>query len=348
MEEEVFKFNEDKVNETITELEKEYNKLVDAFTNIATIQDNFKNNHGGTYFENRFLPRSVMETYKNELRANIDWLKKHRDEVVETNRQVAAGSTGLGSHAPNQSTSMSSSESTAPASTDGVPKTTPGQTDNFNTDDDDTPPTAGGGDSTVPTPSRVKGNSNQLTTKDYLSKKDNTNATPANILNAAKIYQEKLFKDGDWKWVSGSRKNDGTWLYYNNIEKTMNHDKHWTECASYVATILYMANIFTESELNNKGVVGAENVTGWGYNSPNGIKELCEWSGWTKITNVKDVQPGDILFYKNSDGALCHVDIYAGNGLKYSGGDTKYFKNSGPTDPFNPASVAFAYRAPNK
>ena len=94
-------------------------------------------------------------------------------------------------------------------------------------------------------------------------------------------------------------------------------------CAEVLGAALYKAGIY---DLN-----GAKSYQ---TASAPGLGRLLKSKGWILITNAKDLQPGDVLFYEKlvnpgTAGVVqingesihtCHVDIYYGDGKKVSTG----------------------------
>ena len=102
-----------------------------------------------------------------------------------------------------------------------------------------------------------------------------------------------------------------------------------TACAFYVSWVL-----------QETGIMGSNQIS----TSVGGIMAFLQTCGWTKITSVDELQPGDILFYRK-DGSLYHIDIYAGNNTRYTAGAGNVIRTSSPcaTDWTN---FSCAYRRP--
>ena len=91
-------------------------------------------------------------------------------------------------------------------------------------------------------------------------------------------------------------------------------------CATLVAGSLYKAGIYSLSELN------------YGIDSSPSTARFLRDKGWTLITNQKDLQAGDVMFFYTSGASQVkingswtkpgHVEIYAGNGRRYNTGNT--------------------------
>ena len=372
----------EKAIDTVGSLEKDIEII---FDNIYKLQEDFKKNHGGTYFETEFITKDVMESYVSELNANKRWLQNYYKEMKETDALNMKKANDLNKNVSDQKDNIDNSNSNnnfSDTSSSEIRKKIsdifqPGYID---VDDYETRNKSGG----VPSNAKAKiknqlssttlrdklisglkqediideeKNSSEInaenitinnidtksvTQEDVINEtpvdtvQENNIITPTEFLNSANDYHSKLVNDKGWKWSSAG-------LFYYDIKKSTYHPKKLTCCATYVASILYLSGLFTENEINNK--------KGWNYNHPEGIKELCQSKNWTKITNVKDVKAGDIVFYwgggKEYGRTTGHVMIYAGDGKWYNGGSTKSLQSAGPAY-YGPPSgnFAFAYRMP--
>ena len=117
-------------------------------------------------------------------------------------------------------------------------------------------------------------------------------------------------------------------------------------CADLVALSLYKAKIYD-----------AKTINGYPKSSAGGTAEFLQSKGWKVITNPKDLQAGDVLFYSQHPGCrnvtiggkhygVCHTEIYAGNGKKYNAGNTKSMSRIEET--FYSGSFIFAMRYQGK
>ena len=117
-------------------------------------------------------------------------------------------------------------------------------------------------------------------------------------------------------------------------------------CADYVSAVLVEAGVFSDSD------VSVPNFPNWnkehcgGYDgypeSATGLMSYLITHDWIQITDVDDLQPGDIMFshtmtdwnisciraegYKRAG----HVEVYAGDGMKYNAGKTTHMRSNGP------------------
>jgi len=93
-------------------------------------------------------------------------------------------------------------------------------------------------------------------------------------------------------------------------------------CASLIGASIYKAGVYNEQEAD---AIYSE--------SAGTVAENLAKKGWIVIYNEKDLQPGDILVWRCVNAGYCrsttidgktnpigHVDIYGGNGIKYSAG----------------------------
>lgn len=132
---------------------------------------------------------------------------------------------------------------------------------------------------------------------------------------------------------------------YAKIQNVLSTGKHIC-CADLVALSLYKAKIYDASTIN-----------GYSKSSAGGTAEFLQKKGWKVITNAKDLQAGDVLFYSQHAGCrsvtiggkhygVCHTEIYAGNGKKYNAGNTKSMSRIEET--FYSGSFIFAMRYQGK
>lgn len=117
----------------------------------------------------------------------------------------------------------------------------------------------------------------------------------------------------------------------------INHAPHRTSCDRLVDWILYRAG-FTDQPLVQGKVVS--NLPAW-----------CEEMGFEKITNIKDLQAGDIIFVRpHADGGPQHTFMLAsdykdGSALRYDhGSDSRIMNKKQPTkEPISYADAPFMY-----
>ena len=142
---------------------------------------------------------------------------------------------------------------------------------------------------------------------------------------------------------------DGNWSYGcigagKVLSNYRNHAKGKNMCcADYVSAVLALAEVFTEDEINNMHKFNSENCGWGGYNTQaSGVHAFLIKKDWIRVDKIEDLQPGDIVFTwpqfdytpkcisatgSNRGG---HVEIYAGDGKKYSGGYTPHINTMGP------------------
>ncbi len=145
---------------------------------------------------------------------------------------------------------------------------------------------------------------------------------------------------------------------YQGPDKQGSTSVHKMCCAELLGAALYKAGIY---DLN-----GARSYQ---TASAPGLGNILKNKGWILITNEKDLQPGDVIFYeklaKQSEAGIvygingrnihvCHTDIYYGNGKKVSTGGG--FNQSNLVNTFKVKGTcygvsqrfAFAFRFPGK
>lgn len=98
----------------------------------------------------------------------------------------------------------------------------------------------------------------------------------------------------------------------NTFEKSKTNHQN-TCCATYVSWVLQEAGYITEEEHAANGLNGANNLANFLVNK-----------GFTVITDINQLEPGDILSY---DG---HIEIYAGDGAVYNAGSGSAIRNASP------------------
>lgn len=115
-------------------------------------------------------------------------------------------------------------------------------------------------------------------------------------------------------------------------------------CADGASAALVLAGIFSEEDIANTKKLTKDSCGGYGGNneSATGLQAFLITQGWTKISKIEDLQPGDIVFVRpmNDVNFSCiknqgtkragHVEIYAGNGTVYNFGNTKDISTMGP------------------
>ena len=98
-----------------------------------------------------------------------------------------------------------------------------------------------------------------------------------------------------------------------------------TCCATYVSWVLQEAGYLEESEHTD----GATN-----------LMKLLKNKGWVQISNVSQLEPGDVIYY-----GYGHIEIFAGDGKVYNAGSGNAIRGSSPaTNSIN--SMSFGLRAP--
>ena len=98
-----------------------------------------------------------------------------------------------------------------------------------------------------------------------------------------------------------------------------------TCCATYVSWVLQETGYLTEDEHSN---------------SAPGLRDyLLNQKNWIKITNVSDLQPGDVICYTG------HIEIYAGDSKVYNAGSGSAIRGNSPQEK-NVSSMMYALRAP--
>ena len=100
-------------------------------------------------------------------------------------------------------------------------------------------------------------------------------------------------------------------LKYTNFEDVLNNPRKVTCCATDVSTALWMAGVITEDDLTFNG-----------YFNPNyqvHLQNLFEERDYETITDVNELQAGDIVFYAEN-GHTNHVEVYAGNNTWWNSG----------------------------
>lgn len=155
-----------------------------------------------------------------------------------------------------------------------------------------------------------QGNSNNDQNSQGNNSQNNTNEqqNSADILEVAKEIHDK------YNYCVYSQK--GTQIPFAEDEPSY-------DCSSYVSFVLYSCGF--EEEMKGH------------QHTASTLKVWCEQKGWEKITNISDLQPGDILFYANgSNGGIGHVDLFYEDAndpytYVYSGGSTNSIRSNGPS-----------------
>lgn len=122
----------------------------------------------------------------------------------------------------------------------------------------------------------------------------------------------RMYHDEGWTYA-----NDGKLVYgginsENTFEDVINNPWKVTCCATFVSTVLYLSGWADTEDFyfkNNDGSVGFN--PNYQANTMKVLENLgCET---IKMSDGYDaLEPNDIMFYWDSEGTLCHVDIYAG------------------------------------
>ena len=137
------------------------------------------------------------------------------------------------------------------------------------------------------------------------------------------IAQELHDAQMHWYYYSDSRAKGE--LKYNDIEASINNPGEVTCCATYVASVVYLAGYVTEDEIN-----------GIAYNGCDGLYNLLankQEGKWMKITSSADLEPGDIVFMREHGITTWdwdHTQIYAGDGTWYNAGGSTSIREPAP------------------
>lgn len=149
----------------------------------------------------------------------------------------------------------------------------------------------------------------------------------------------------DWVYTNDYKKDhdgDGGLIYW-DIESSFNNPKKVTCCSTFVSQVLYKAGYFSKDIMNDIN-----------YNYQVQLDELLDKSGWKKIEQEEELQPGDIVFLDKPNEAghhPTHVQIYAGNYTWYNAGRTPDIQGTAPVERKNWLSWGewtewWAYRPP--
>ena len=143
----------------------------------------------------------------------------------------------------------------------------------------------------------------------------------------------KKMEEEQWSYYTDTNEP----LYYSDIESSTTKT-HATCCATYVASSLYLAGIYTEEEINKVG-----------YNNCGGLIDLFRASGCQLITSSSELEAGDIVFlsYPNTEYQYDHVEIYAGDGTWLGAGSTNAIRRQSPSSYNNSWCITYfkeAYR----
>ncbi len=107
------------------------------------------------------------------------------------------------------------------------------------------------------------------------------------------------------------------------FEKSKTEYRH-SCCATYVSWVLQECGYLDDSEHTD----GA-----------NDLQSKLISKGWTRISSVSELQPGDVLCYNH------HVEIYAGDNKVYNAGSGKTIRKASPSK--RSKTFSYALRAPN-
>ena len=137
-------------------------------------------------------------------------------------------------------------------------------------------------------------------------------------------------------------------------------------CADYVSAVLELAGVFTAEEINGMGSYNAGECPGYnrGNTYATAVHVFLHEHGWIRITDINDLEAGDITFYwpqfdytpsclkEAGINRAGHVEIYAGDNKAYSAGTTDSMRKAGTTNhtPSYSGEHRFieAYRYPGK
>jgi len=163
------------------------------------------------------------------------------------------------------------------------------------------------------------------------SSSTNTAGSASGVLEGAKKVHT-TYEQEQWAYYDGYGD-----LKWNDINYSTNNPSKKTCCATFVGSALYVGGVFTESEINK-----------YNYNDTDGISDLCQNNGWTKITSYSDLAAGDIVIMtsNSSGGAPGHVQIYAGNGTWYNAGSTDAIRRENPYSSDASGRFLYAWRKP--
>jgi hypothetical protein len=168
-------------------------------------------------------------------------------------------------------------------------------------------------------------------------KKNKNSANASKILEAAAAFN-KVTSSNDWSYDCVGI---GTAL---SNYRNRTYGAHIC-CADFVSAVLVEAGVFSESEIRDMPNYNKEHCGGYGGypESATGLFSfLITHEDWTQITDVDDLQAGDIMFTTpmtnwnvscvKSQGYIRpgHVEIYAGDGMKYNAGYTPHIQHDGP------------------
>ena len=200
-------------------------------------------------------------------------------------------------------------------------------------------------------------------TKDKDIKKTETNDTPSNntkstadtiksFTSAAKSVKEYT-KENDIKWCA--KRTDSKGKIINPACKTKKVEDVLTSkntqkrmsCATLVSVSLYKSGIYSASDINGHNINSARATAIYLINK-----------GWKVVTNKKDLQAGDVMFFYSSSKSPIkvpgmskeqrpgHVEIYAGNKKTYNTGGNDYLGKIATKD--NHKGFIFALRYQGK
>ena len=110
---------------------------------------------------------------------------------------------------------------------------------------------------------------------------------------------------------------------YNNFNMFAPHAKKATGSSVYVNGYAWCDMFADDTLIRALGVKRAKELLGgWSAYTPTSSSYLKK-AGATKITDFSKAEPGDIIFFKNNSGTLCHIGIVVDkNGAKPA--STKY------------------------
>ena len=144
------------------------------------------------------------------------------------------------------------------------------------------------------------------------SKNNKTASTSySTLLQAADAYHKQIEREKYTYTVN--------LLYWNDIEKSTNNPNKSTVCATFAASAIYKAGLFTAEELNSCN-----------YNSSTALYNFLKSKGWREIRSYDEMLPGDVGFLSYGTGEPDHTQIYAGDNMWYTAGCTEHIQGASP------------------
>ena len=179
------------------------------------------------------------------------------------------------------------------------------------------------------------------------------NKAARNKIAAAAKATKNYTKKNKYKWCAKRTDKNGKIINpackttdVRNVLTSKNTQKRMS-CATLVSVSLYKAGIYEAGDINGHNI-----------NSAWKTADYLIKKGWTVVTNRKKLQPGDVMFFKNSSKPLMavpgmskkqrpgHVEIYAGSGKTYNTGSNWHLARIATSD--NHSDFIFALRYPGE